>query len=67
MMDRSALAESPVLPADQESFPVAAFGVEAVKPGMDFVAYRRWQASDGTFKTWQMRGAIRDDDIRQWR
>jgi hypothetical protein len=66
-MDHSALAESPVPPGDQESVLVAAFGIQAVKPGMDFVAYRRWQASDGTFKTWQMRGAVRDDDIRQWR
>ncbi len=47
--------------------PVAAFPIEAVRVGYDFVVYRRWQSNTGTSHVIQTRARITEEDVRHWR
>lgn len=45
---------------------IAAFAIEVVRPGYDFVAYRQWRGADGLKRVGQVRARITQDDVRGW-
>jgi hypothetical protein len=51
----------------EKFYPVAAFPVQAVRAGYDFVVYHKWQSATGSWVTPNLRGVIREEDLRTWR
>jgi hypothetical protein len=57
-------------PAEIETnsfYPVAAFPLETVRAGYDFVVYHKCQTSNGGWRIPNLRGVIREEDLRGWR
>ena len=68
-MDRALLVRHSWDVSGTPSDLVAAFEVSSVKPGYDFVAFRKWEvdAPEGKSRIWQLRGAIRDQYLARWK
>lgn len=66
-VSRSVLYSNPEEAETRSFLPVAAFPLGAVRVGYDFVVYRTCRSVSGSWRSPNLRGVIRDEDLRTWR
>jgi hypothetical protein len=51
----------------EKFYPVAAFPLDQLRPGFDFVVYHKFKGADGSWYLPNLRGAMRQDELGAWR